>query len=418
MRNIKWITSVVAFFMMMVNAPAQNTTSPYSILGVGDIETKDFGRWYGMGSTSLAMSSPYYINASNPASLMALDERVMNFDLANRGKSANFMYPTTDTFTATTKDFSVRRISLAFKPNKNWAFSVGLKPYSTINYMLVEVNPAFNNSSLLAKTVDGSGGLNQVYIAYARKLGKNLSMGLTTSYYFGSANIKTDYYGTALSSSLNRQEYNIMSAFQFQLGLQYNMQISPAVKQHFGITLSNPATVTQRLETEYFSNEVSVKKNNETKRNFELPLTAGAGYAITFNDKITFGADAVFSNWKKQKVDYPNSYTTPSARLNAGFEYVKKRKIKGYAFENWYLQAGFNYENNYISVQNRDLNSYGITAGFGKNLSRMLSVYTGYEFGKKGNKSSGQITEQYSQFILGFTLKEFWFNYSKYGRYQ
>lgn len=412
------LIAVITLWLVTVNTTAQNTTSPYSILGIGDIETKDFGRWYGMGSTSVAMSSPYYINASNPAALMTLEERMMNFDLANRGRSAKFMYPTTDTFTATTKDFSVRRITLAFKPNKKWAFSIGLKPYSTINYMLAEVNTAFNNSSVLAKTVDGSGGLNQVYFSYARAMGKNLSVGLTSSYYFGSANIKTDYYGTALSSTLNRQEYKIMSAFQFQLGLQYSMEISPVVKQRFGITLSNPAIVTQRLETAYFSSEVQVKESNETKKDFELPLTAGAGYAITFNDKLTFSADALFSNWKKQKVDYPGSYTTPSARLSAGFEYVKKRKINGYTFENWYLQGGVSFEKHYIRVQHNNLNSYGLTAGFGKNLSRMVSVYTGYEFGRKGNKSAGQITEHYSQFILGFTLKEFWFNYRKYGRYQ
>lgn len=418
MRNANWMIAIVVITLIAENVIAQNTTSPYSILGIGDIETKDFGRWYGMGSTSIAMGSPYYINASNPASLMELEERMMNFDLANRGKSARFMYPTADTFTATTKDFSVRRISLAFKPNKNWAFSIGLKPYSTINYMLAEVNTAFNNSSVLAKTVDGSGGLNQLYFTYARSIGKNFSVGLTSSYFFGSANIKTDYYGTALSTTLNRQEYNIMSAYQFQLGLQYNMKISPAVSQRFGVTLSNPATVTRRLETEYFSSDISVKKNNETRKDFELPLTAGAGYALTFNDKLTIAADAVFSNWKKQTVDYPNSYTTPSARFSAGFEYVNKRKINSYLFENWYLQGGFSFEKNYIRIQNKDLDSYGYTIGFGKNLSRMISVYSGYEFGKKGNKNAGQIVENYNQFVLGFTLKEYWFNYRKYGRYQ
>lgn len=412
------LMAVVIFCLIIKNGSAQNTTSPYSILGIGDIETKDFGRWYGMGSTSIAMSSPYYINASNPASLMGLEERVMNFDLANRGKSARFMYANTDTLTATTKDFSVRRVSLAFRPNKKWAFSVGLKPFSTINYMLAEVNTAFSNSSVLAKTVDGSGGLNQVYFSYARSIGKNFSVGLTSSYYFGSANIKTDYYGTALPTTLNRQAYNIMSAFQFQVGLQYNMKISPSVSQRIGFTLANPATITQRLETEYYSSDVSVKKSNETRKDFQLPLTAGAGYAVTFNNKFTLSADAVFSNWKRQTVDYPHSYTTPATRISAGFEYVNKRKINGHSFENWYLQGGLSFEKNYIRIQNTDLTSYGITAGFGKNLSRMISVYTGYEFGVKGNKNEGQITERYSQFILGFTLKEFWFNYRKYGRYQ
>ncbi|MES2849331.1 MAG: hypothetical protein V4685_09760 [Bacteroidota bacterium] len=402
----------------MQNIKSQNTTSPYSILGIGDIETKDFGRWYGMGSTSIAMSSPYYINASNPASLMTLEERTMIFDLANRGKTAKFMYPSADTFTAITKDFSVRRISLAFKPNKKWAFSIGLKPYSTINYQLSETNAAFSNSSVLAKLVDGSGGLNQLYFSYARSISKNLSVGLTSSYYFGSANVRTEYAGTALSNTLSRQEYNIMSAFQFQFGVQYASKISPVVSQRVGITVSNPATVRQRLETEYFSSDVSIKKNNETKTNFKLPLSAGIGYALIFNNRLTISADAVFNNWEKQRVDYPNSFTSPSARFSTGFEYVNKKTIKHYSYENWYIQAGFNIENNYIKIQHKDLFSYGYTAGFGKNLSRLISVYAGYEFGSRGSKRDGQITEKFNQFILGVTLKEFWFNYRKYGRYQ
>lgn len=396
---------------------AQNTTSPYSILGIGDIETKDFGRWYGMGSSSVALASPLFVNASNPASLTSLDERMMIFDLANRGKSAKFRYAGVDTFTNTAKDFSIRRISLAFKINKNCAFSVGLKPYSTINYLLSEDN-TINGSSALSKQVDGSGGLNQVYFSLARKLNKRLSVGITSSYYFGSANIKTQYYGEQLALALDRQQYDIMSAFQFQAGLQYVANTSGKVNHRFGLTISNPATISQRTETEYLNNNVSIKTVNSTKKNFSLPLAASVGYAAVFNKAFTVSVDAAFSNWKKQKVDYPNSYTTPSGRISAGFEYANRKQINGYSYEAWYLQAGVNAEKNYISILNNPLYSYSFSAGFGKNLSRQFSFYSGIEFGQKGDKAYGQITEKYTQYVVGLTFKEFWFNTKKYGRFQ
>jgi hypothetical protein len=289
---------------------------------------------------------------------------------------------------------------------------------STINYLLNESNVVYNNASVLSKQIDGSGGLNQFYFSYARKINKHLSVGLTSSYYFGSANIKTSYYGTELSTTLDKQQYNIMNAFQFQFGLQYAAKISATVAHRFGFTLSNPATVKQRTETEYFSNDVSIKKIEETKKDFKLPLSAGIGYAIIFNDQLTVSADAVFNNWNKQKVDYPNSYTTPSGRLSAGFEYVNRKRINNFYFEDWYVQGGASVENNYIKIQNKNLYSYAFSAGFGKNLSRLLSVYGGYEYGIKGNKDNKQITERFSQYILGVTLKEFWFNFKKYGRYQ
>lgn len=407
-----------ASLLLTKNNYAQNTTSPYSILGIGDIETKDFGRWYGMGSTSIALSSPYYINASNPASLMGLSERMMNFDIANRGKSARFMYPGADTLTNTTKDMSIRRISLAFKPNKRYAFSIGLKPYSTVNFLLQEYNNVYSNNSGLLKITDGSGGLNQLYFSYARQLAKNFSVGITSSYYFGSANIKTSYYGQDLSTSLVKQQYDIMNAFQFQAGVQYVMNTSGIVTHRIGITVSNPTTVKRQTAIEYLNNAVSIKSVNDTKKDFKLPLSLGIGYAMIINDDLTISADAVFNKWKKQKLEYNGSYTTPSGRISAGLEYVSRKKINNYKVENWYLQAGVSAEKNYFTVLENNLYSYGISAGFGKNLSGLISVYTGYEYGIKGNRNNNQIKEQYGQYIIGFTLKEFWFNFKKYGRYQ
>ncbi|MFM2358729.1 MAG: hypothetical protein RLY16_722 [Bacteroidota bacterium] len=419
MKNMLKLALLYHFiFMIDSSSNAQNTTSPYSILGIGDIETKDFGRWYGMGSTSLALSSQYYTNTSNPASLVDLSERMMMFDIANRGKNARFQYAGSDTFTATTKDFSVRRISLSFKPNKKWAFSIGLKPYSTINYLLYETSPAAANATALVKQVDGSGGLNQLYLSYARKLHKNLSVGLTTSYYFGSSNINTQYYGSELTTTIVRQQYNVMNAYQFLAGLQYAKKVSTAVTHRLGLTLTNAAPIKQRLETEYFSSDVSIKKTTVTKKDFQLPLTLGLGYALVLNDQVTISADAVYSDWKKQKVNYPNSYAIPSGRLSVGFEYVSQRKINNYWYENWFMQAGLSAERNYFSVQGKPLDSYAMTVGFGKNISGRISIYGGYEYGIKGNSNRNQITERFSQYTLGLTLKEFWFDVKKYGRYQ
>ncbi|MEN9569563.1 MAG: hypothetical protein RL172_794 [Bacteroidota bacterium] len=407
-----------AALLLSLYCQSQNTTSPYSILGIGDIETKDFGRWYGMGSANVALSNPYYINAANPASLMGLNERMMSFDLVNRGKSARFKYPGADSLTPTTKDLSIRRISLAFKPNKKWAFSVGLKPFSSINYLLAETNTMYSNSSALAKAVDGSGGLNQVYFSYARKLNKNLSAGLTSSYYFGSANIQTSYYGSDLSISLVKQQYDIMSAFQFQGGLQYLVNTSKQVQHRLGLTVSNATTVKRSTAIAYLSNGTDVKQVNETKKDFKLPLSVTAGYALVLNNDFTISADAMISNWKKQKVSYPGSYTTTAGRLSIGAEYINRKKIGNYWVENWHLQGGANAEKNYISIQGNDILTYALSAGFGKNLSGLISIYSGIELGVKGSTKKGQIKEQFTQYVIGFTLKEFWFNTKKYGRYQ
>ncbi|MBK9486622.1 MAG: hypothetical protein IPO01_15985 [Chitinophagaceae bacterium] len=51
---------------------AQNVSSPYSILGVGDIETNDYGRYSASGGAAVSRREPGSYNFSNPASLTAL----------------------------------------------------------------------------------------------------------------------------------------------------------------------------------------------------------------------------------------------------------------------------------------------------------------------------------------------------------
>ena len=60
---------------------AQNVSSPYSILGIGDVDTKDFGRYFSSGDASIARRDPSSYNFSNPASLTSLPYKVVNFDI-------------------------------------------------------------------------------------------------------------------------------------------------------------------------------------------------------------------------------------------------------------------------------------------------------------------------------------------------
>jgi hypothetical protein len=45
--------------LSFLSGKAQNVTSPYSILGIGDVDTRDYGRFFGSGSASLARRTEY-----------------------------------------------------------------------------------------------------------------------------------------------------------------------------------------------------------------------------------------------------------------------------------------------------------------------------------------------------------------------
>ena len=77
---------------ILIEAKAQNNSSPYSIIGIGDIEKSSFDRTSGMGHAGVALSSNRYIYQANPASYAALDQHFFHFEAAARLN----MFPTPD----------------------------------------------------------------------------------------------------------------------------------------------------------------------------------------------------------------------------------------------------------------------------------------------------------------------------------
>ena len=63
---------------------AQVNSSPYSVLGIGDIENSSFNRYTSMASAGVALSDSRYINNSNAASLTGLIPRFYSFELSER----------------------------------------------------------------------------------------------------------------------------------------------------------------------------------------------------------------------------------------------------------------------------------------------------------------------------------------------
>ena len=77
--------------LLLIIPVAGNTkkiTPPYSILCIGDVETKDFGRYFITGNTAGARRDAGSYNNGNPAALTALPYKTMHFDLAFRGRSS------------------------------------------------------------------------------------------------------------------------------------------------------------------------------------------------------------------------------------------------------------------------------------------------------------------------------------------
>ncbi len=429
------------FFLLLFILPvsksiAQNVSSPYSILGIGDIDTRDYGRYFGSGSTTIARRDEFGYNFSNPASLTALPYKRMNFDIGMRGTVNSFKAPGADTSLGTSKDMVIKRITMAFKISQNTGIAFGLRPYSTVSYQYQTLQPIVTGTYYNFNFINGTGGVNQVYFSIARQLGKHISVGLTPSYLFGAIQQSTNSFSNFLPYNYTKLDITTLYGANLTAGIQYDSYKIPTGEHandpkwyhRVGLTATVSSQLNGQLTTDYTNNlntKDSTVQEAVSNASFKLPTSIAFGYSASHvsavhnkeSNKVTLSADINYSSWPNQRVNYQNSFTTSTFRISGGIEYAKMISVQGYSFEKYFLSAGFTGENSYIMLNNNYIKNYGVTFGGGFNLFQKLSIYGGVELGEKGRISDYQIKESYASFVVGFTLKDLWYGTRKFGKF-
>jgi len=387
---------------------SQSVSSPYSLVGLGDVEQRNVSKYAGMASVSIAQRSGNYINTFNPASLTALPKHFVLFEVAGKGRYSSFNAPGVDTATGTSKDFTFKRLSFAYKVSEKSAISFGLQPYSSVNYNFYSVKQIGTQTDAYLRSVEGSGGLNQAYISAATQLGKRFSVGVTMNYLFGSLNQKINYYNPSLAMDVTKEYNTYLRNFNFLGGIQYESKPGKKVQHRLGATLGTPVNLLTENSYKILEGSTDVTAEIITSNTFyKIPLKAAFGYSATFNNAFTIAADYSFQNWKSQTVAIDKTVLGPSQRIALGVEYANMKTMNGFQYEQYFLQGGLFYENTYWKVAGKPVTDIGGTFGAGINFGR-FNLYGAYEMGKRGSTDSKQIAEKYSQFTLGLTLKDIW----------
>ena len=295
--------------LFLVKATAQNVSSPYSILGIGDIENNDYGRYSASGSATVSRREVGFYNFSNPASLTIMPYKAINLDFGLRGRVSKFNLPGTDTLTKPTKDLIVKRVTLAFKVTPKVAFAFGLKPYSSANYKYT-TNTALNDGNTdLIKYADGSGGMYQTYFSLAKAFSKHLSVGGTASWLFGSMQNTTEYYNGLIALDVIKTEDKFYNAAGFQGGLQYYSLPGKQWQHAIGLTASVFTKLKGQNTATYTEGGATIKTPDPVDITFKLPVSFSAGYSIANNGGLSLHLQGSYSKWPTQNLYYQNSFT-------------------------------------------------------------------------------------------------------------
>ena len=386
----------------------QNVTSPYSIIGIGDIETSYFNRTSGMANTGIAYRNNTYIILNNPASISTLQNQLFLVELSARGKIVN--YTGSGIATGTTgKDFSVERLSLGTRVTKWWGSSVGLMPFSTSNYSFSGTTSLQGTPTTLPVKYDGSGGVNRYYFANGFRITKNLSIGINTSFLGGSLTQHDTLQTSALTTGIFTTRNIYIRNWYFDYGLQYHIPISKKWEVNIGATYANKTDLRAQSSALVIDEKGDTLSNKILSNNFfTLPNSTGVGIALIKDKQLTFLADYRFQDWSSLNINGLNYSLVNSSRYSIGVEYAKLKQYLGISYETFNLQAGAFYDQSYLKIGNEQLIDKGVTLGAGLNSRRSsLSYHLSAEFGARGSQYT-PVKENYASFTISLSYKDFW----------
>lgn len=399
------------------------TTNPYSYFGIGNTYEQGNIRTLGMGGVNLAVRSNIHISLNNPASYTGIDS--LSF-VANAGLQSTMATYRTNEQNSTYSSTTIDHLTFAFPITKWLKTSIGLVPYSTVGYE-VQQEEILDFNVKIRNLYAGSGGLDRVNLGNAISLGKNFSIGLNTSYYFGRIEHRKTvlFPDSAYIKNTRLNERNFVSGLQFTLGSQLFIPTGKNSAIGLAATFSPEAifkTKTDYLAITFVGDEVGYEAQIDTIYNWNgldtetiLPYTYGFGISWENKNKLLVAADIMFDNW--DSFIYLNQDTDFSDKLKASFgiEFIPTSNTLSNYLKLIHYRFGVRYNKMGLSLNNTELKEYAISVGFGLPLRKSSSILNlGMEIGQSGTIENSLIQERFFKVALGISIRESWFRKGKY----
>ena len=403
-----------------IGVMAQNNFSPYSQMGIGDVEDGFYNRTSGLANTGIAYRSNRFLINNNPASFSALANQYFSMEMGIRGSFIQYTGSPVTPASTQSGDITFRRLAMGIKVTKNWGSSIGLVPFSTQNY---EFNVPYYIQGTANESAnhyyEGHGSVNKAYWANSYEFFHHLSIGVDAGYIFGQLNQKDiiQNYANGASETSTTNNVNLQNLY-----MTYGMQVYSNIGKHWSFSLGG--VFSQRADLLAAPTKVVLGSDSSTLQNEQLPETYltlpnsyGAGLSVTHNDKYTWVADYRYQDWGSLKHNaYPGQgYSIASSeRGSVGFEISKKRIFYNQRVELNYLQTGLYYGNSYLQINGKQIRDMGVTLGFGMNsLKSPLAYSIVFQYGIKGTTQNNLIRENYANVTFVINYGSIWYTKGK-----
>ncbi|MCL9770687.1 hypothetical protein NAT47_09670 [Flavobacterium sp. HXWNR69] len=415
---IKKLIVIVCFFVAMPTWAQDNTASPYSYYGLGEVKFNGTQDAKSMGGLSIVGDS-IQLALMNPASFSKL--KLTTFAVGGTNSSTNFKTQS-EKEKAQRTSFDYLAVGLPFG---KFGAAFGLKPYTAVGYK--------NESTFTDETGNkfqrsqGNGFINKVFLGGSYQITKKISLGAEIMYHFG--DITNDYTETLLSPDptqyiSRKRDFSKVNGFASNFGMLYQTNINSKLTLHSSITYSPESRLStnnsRNISTvAYAGNGAELIYDNEEidviDKDLIIPSKVSFGAGIGKNKSWLIGTEITLTENKKlvnRFEDQANVSYENSTRIALGGYYVPKYDSFSSYFERIIYRAGFKYENIGLVINNQSIKDYGINIGFGLPLG-FSKVDLGFELGKRGTTSANLIEENYFNLSIGLNLGARWFEKRK-----
>jgi hypothetical protein len=424
--NALSVVIVLIFCGLSGFAQNNNTTSPFSRYGLGDLHHYGYGRTAAMGGASLGSRHSVQINSANPASYNANDSLSFIFDFGVDGTYSKYK---SSTGKMDVNDVNFRYFSLSWPVTRWLGAGMGIQPFSDMGYevafseAVTGVGNAYHNYS-------GDGTTSKAFFGTSISPFKGLSLGANLNYIFGRLSQNTNIgFDDAALFYYTKTEGTRLRDFTITYGLQYDLKIKKDQYITLGVTFENQSDLAVRHQLyAYKGITVGTSALNsyidsipESKGIIKLPSTFGIGLSYNKINKLEINVDYYHAGWSKSKtnfVNYPNGtygyeqdpLMTNQSRISAGFEYIPEAfSIRNY-FKRVRYRAGFHQENSYLKLNDHQIKEFGLSFGAGFPFPKSKSTANfALEFGKQGTTKDNLVKNNYTKFSLYLNLYDYWF---------
>ncbi|MCP4457153.1 MAG: hypothetical protein GY816_03860 [Cytophagales bacterium] len=403
------------FILAITCAKSQSISSVYSDRGIGTLNYQGLPNNLAMGEVGIAVPERWKLNHQNPAFLPLNSLTIFQVGLEMDRRSLT-------NSSQSTKEISsgLRYLNFAFPIiSEKWTTSIGLTPYSTVNYNSFTLDSLNNNQTLVSTTFSGSGGLSAFKWSNGVRVSKDLFLGVRTTYLFGTIEnqSKSLVEDGLLNNIIDFNDVYSYSGAVLELSAAYKKDLTEESVLNFGAVyeLSRDIDGTNDKTFETFNAggiQVGSRPILEGEPiSFTMPSSLGLGASYQVFNKYLIGLDVKSTNWKNAGAE--NDSFRNTTNIGIGGQWTPDySNVSRYWKRVTYLM-GFNFGSLPYKINGQTIREFGIN--FGSSLPvGASSLDLAFKYGGLGSTENDLIRETYFRIVIGATINDRWFIKRRY----